>query len=72
MLNTGTDRLFLMSGEPSTRQLIGAVIVAAAAGFLVYFGSLYVVDHWIAPRNTNDPLAKQRGLTPGQSPALAK
>ena len=61
-----------MSGEPSKRQFIGAVIVATAAGFLVYFGSLYVVDHWIAPHDANDPLFKQRGLTPGQSPALAK
>jgi hypothetical protein len=61
-----------MSGELSTRQLIGAVIVAATAGFLVYFGSLYVVDHWITPRDTNDPLVKQRGLKLEQAPALAK
>lgn len=61
-----------MSGEPSTRQLVGAVIVAAAAGFLVYFGALYVVDHRVAPRDASDPLAKQRSLKPEQTPALAK
>ena len=56
----------------STRQLIGATIIAGLAAVLVYFGSLYVVDRWVAPHDANDPLVKQRGLTPGQSPALAK
>ena len=51
-----------MFGELSTRQLIGAIIIAVVAAVLVYFASLYVVDHWIAPRDPNDPLVQQRWL----------
>jgi hypothetical protein len=56
-----------MFGELSKRQM--AIIIALVAAVLAYFGTLYVVDHWIAPRDPNDPLVKQHGLKLEQAPA---
>ena len=61
-----------MFGDLSTRQLVWATVIAVMAAVIVYFGALYVIDYWVAPREPNDPLVKQRGLKPEQAPAQTR
>jgi hypothetical protein len=51
-----------MLGEYSTKTLLiwlGGMLVAAAIAILISF---YVVDHFLAAHNQQDPVTKQGGL----------
>ena len=50
----------------SGREIIGIVIGLAVAAMLTVFGTIYLVEHFLAAPDPNDPLRRQGGLKPEQ------